>query len=211
MNPGPILIVLPDGCSTPVAIDAGNTGDPPAADGWSDGKRAATGPSDQPWLRKHPAEGVLFWDHQWTLIDRLPSGADPRPDPWRELPDAATPDDRDLLHVIATGMGDDEGRLRHLRTRLWWAGNDPIRATGYGALPPIHIDNLLKLALLLDPAKPCQRLLKAETFRELGFFEEAIRLFQEPGGLDERQRELAKLLTRQCLNQNSRVVRLEDA
>ena len=131
------------------------------------------------WLRKHPDENVLFWTDEWELIDTLEyDGNSGKGLQWIGLVYADVPTEHDYLTALESGTADTEDKICDIRIRLWWVGNDPIRESGVGTLPPHHMENLTRLAPLLSENDPQQRLMKAEVFRELGFFEDARRLLE---------------------------------
>lgn len=110
---------------------------------------------DEPWLRKHPGENVLFWTEKWKLIDNLDYDGDfGKGQQWIDLPYAETPTEQEYLATLESGIADTEEKIRDIQILLWWAGNDPIRESGMGTLPPLHVENLARLALLLSENDP---------------------------------------------------------
>lgn len=180
MTPGPTLIVKPPGCTTPLKIRTLGSGNTSGAVRWTDSKCEAPHLPDQPWLKKHPLEHVLFWSDECERIDSIANfwKPDPKNELWQDLAIAEVPTEQDYFSALDAGMGDTPQKLRYLRTRLWWVGNDPIRQSPVHTLPPPHLDNLARLALVLSDDDPQQRLLKAEVFRELGFFKDALALLE---------------------------------
>jgi hypothetical protein len=72
-----------------------------------------------------------------------------------------------------------------LRTRAWWADNDPFRAEGAAWIPvaerPAAVrENLERLCAIFsqDDTDPQARLLQAEAARELGRFAEALAILE---------------------------------
>lgn len=71
----------------------------------------------------------------------------------------------------------DKAKVRYLRLRAWWFGNDERRESQEKIpLSEDEVSNLQALAELLDEADSSDRLKKAEIMRELGRFEEASHL-----------------------------------
>ena len=127
---------------------------------------------DHSRLRKHPTEGVLFWADECKKIGTIPFDGDSKQaERWKDVPYDEEPTEQDLFSALESGIADTDEKIRYLRIRLWWAGNDPIRESGTGTLTEQHLDNLSRLAMLLAENDPEQRLMKAEVFRELGHFE----------------------------------------
>lgn len=202
MLPGPTLVVIPTACSSPLKITTLASGNTFGAVFWTDGKCEAPMLEDEPWLRKHPDDNRLFWTGEWKKIATLDYDTNFGPGKqWTDLPYAETPTEDDYFEALESGIAGTDEKMRHIRTRLWWAGNDPIRESGMGTLPPPHIRNLASLALLLAEDDPQQRLMKAELFRELGFFDDALRLleWEFPEELHEASAYLAGLAGRKDL------------
>lgn len=199
MQPGPTLVVKPTGCTTPLKVPTMGSGNTFGAVFWTDGKCEAPMLEDEPWLRKHPGENRLFWAGDWELLESLEFDGHFGPGKnWADLPYAETPTEDDYFVALGTGVADSEEKQRYIRTRLWWLGNDPIRMNGVGSLPPRHIDNLSRLALLLSEDDPQQCLMKAEAYREMGFFDDAERLLSGrfPQELADAVREVEQLAMR---------------
>lgn len=131
---------------------------------------------DEPALLKHPVEGVLFWreDAEQIAEVRFQDGSAG----WKRTPKAQHPCEADYRDAIKSGVGGTPERLSYLRMRLWWAGNDAIRAGEKANLSEEHLQNLIAFAPLLSEANPDQRLMKAEFLRELGRFADAEALLK---------------------------------
>ncbi len=205
MLPGPTLIVKAPGCNTPVKISTLASGNTFGAVYWTDGKREAPMLPDQSWLRKHPQEGVLFWAGEWEVVDTIPFDGSEDVGVGRGIPYAEDPSEGDYFTALQSGIADSDEKLRYVRIRLWWAGNDAIREQSLATLTPSHIDNLARLALLWSETDPQQRLMKAEGFRELGFFDDAQKLLglEFPAGLQA----FASFIDSLCRAKDSRVTR----
>ena len=172
MLPGPTLIVKAPGCQSPVKVSTLASGNTFGAVFWTDGKCEAPMLPDESRLRKHPTEGILFWADECEEIGTIPFDCGRnQAERWKDVPYDEEPSEQDLFSALETGIADTDEKIRYLRIRLWWAGNDPIRESGAGTLTESHLDNLSRLAMLLVENDPEQRLMKAEVFRELGHFE----------------------------------------
>src|SRR5690606_35989174 len=97
---------------------------------------------------------------------------------WDHLKFAQEPAEEDYLAALSSGIASSEIKLRYIRTRLWWLGNDPVRAGRAERLPERHLENVAELVSLLDDEEPHQRFTKAEGLRELGRFEECPALLE---------------------------------
>ena len=172
MLPGPTLIVKAPGCHSPVKVSTLASGNTFGAVFWTDGKCDAPMLPDHSRLRKHPTEGILFWADECEEIGTIPFDGDrQQAERWKDVPYDEEPTEQDLFSALESGIADTDDKIRYLRIRLWWTGNDPIRESETGTLTEQHLDNLSRLAMLLAENDPEQRLMKAEVFRELGHFE----------------------------------------
>ncbi len=180
MTPGPILIVKPAGCELPVKLFTLASGNLFGAVSWTDGKQEAPMMPDEPWLRKSPVEGVLFWTDACEQIGEFdPSEGEPEPREWLDLKFAAKPTEEDLFAALSSGLADTEEKRRYLRTRLWWLGNDPVRQRKARRPTPVHLQNLEAMLAMFSETDPGQRLQKAEVLRELSRFGEALPLLDQ--------------------------------
>jgi hypothetical protein len=130
------------------------------------------------WLSDAQVIGEIPWEHstiKWIV--RL-LGAGMRV---RALSEA------EYLEAIAKNAGGAGERDTTLRIYAWWAGNDPSRlprrspgdqAATAPQRSPEAIANLERLLELLDMTEPVGRIMKAEALRELGRFDDAIRLLE---------------------------------
>jgi len=174
MTPGPTFIVKAPGCSKLVKISTISSGNTCGATYWTDGKCEAPMLPDSPWLRVSPAEGILFWSDECEKIAEMhPWKSTSGAAKWDELMFAAEPNEKEYFEALTSGIATTQEKLRYIRMRLWWAGNDPIRRGQTAVLPPVHIENLALLADLLSSSDPNQRLMKADALRELGRFRDA--------------------------------------
>ena len=179
MRPGPTLIMKAPGCKKPVKFSSINSGNTIGATFWTDGKCEAPMWPDEPWLRKSPSEGILFWSDECEEIGQIDFFADEESKPeWEELEFAEEPTEADYLAATSNGIANTEERLRYIRMRLWWSGNDPIRRKEINQLSQEHLQNLSKFASILSEDDTNQKLMKAEVLRELSRFNEALKLLE---------------------------------
>ncbi len=204
MTPDPTLIMKAPGCKRPLKFRMIASGNTFGARYWTDGKREAPMLPDEPWLRKSPSEGVLFWadaceeigqiddyrdaEQQLATILGMPSGVEghgvssavsiKEKAEWKELEFAEEPSEEDYFAALTSGIADTDEKMMYLRMRLWWVGNDAVRRGTLDTLSPRHIENLTVLEDLLSEEDPNQRLMNAEILRELGRFSEALELLR---------------------------------
>ncbi len=186
MIPGPNLLLKTPLTNTLVKIATINSGNTFGARRWTDAKREAPMLPDQPWLRRVPGGEELFWtdaceqageEEVWTRPKRGE----------KEVPFAEAPTAEDYRRAIVTGgVATTPEQERYLRLRLWWLLNDPVRQGAPAAVStPADREILLGLRALLDRSDANDRLLAAETSRELGDFVTAATLLEEafPAGM----------------------------
>jgi hypothetical protein len=186
MTPGPDKILKLPASGSLVRISTILSGNTFGGRFWSDGKREAPMLPDAPWLRRQPLTGEFFWTDECEEIAEVePSSKGSR---YEEVPMAATPDLDQLRDALGRGLAGSPEKERYLRTRLWWAMNDPVRA-GKATAPagPGFEQNLVQLQTLFDLNDPDQRLMAVEMARERGDFASATELFefQFPAGYED--------------------------
>jgi len=166
------------GCKKPVKFSTIASGNTFGATFWTDGKQEAPMLPDKPWLRKSPSEGVLFWSDQCEKIGQIDffRGGEEENEEWRDLEFAEEPSESDYLAALSSGIADTNEKIRYLRMRLWWTGNDGIRRGDSQQLSGSHVHNLEAFSSLLSESDPNQRLMKAEVMRELSRYDEALSL-----------------------------------
>ena len=142
---------------------------------WTDGK------FDTPMLPERSAlqcvEGSLeiFWVSDAEEIQEMPWGASVE-----GVANAAPPGVADYHRALKYGMADTPEREIYIRVRLWWLSNDPVR-TGKGAPETFgRVENLTRIAELLDITEDENRIMLAEIHRELGDFQKAKDLLDHP-------------------------------
>jgi hypothetical protein len=177
------LIMRAPGCKRPVkfttvgsvAISVASV----LATYWTDGKCESRMLPDEPWLRKSLSEGVLFWSDECEKIGQhFDRPGELEREEWRDLDYAVEPSEEDYFEALDADVANSGERMRYLRMRLWWLGNDPIRKDKEKRLSEPHLANLRQLADLLSDDDPNQRLMKAEVLRELSRFDDALHVLK---------------------------------
>ena len=142
---------------------------------WTDGRdERSMDWWESPRLCKSPSEGVLFWSNECETINM------PFPDfasKWPDLEYAKEPTETDYFAALESGIATTKKKAKFIRRHLWWLANNPIRLGTATELSPQHRANLIELIKLLDES-PQERLLKADAFRQLGRFEEALTVLE---------------------------------
>jgi hypothetical protein len=175
MTPGQNVVLKTRKGGSLVKIATITSGNTLGARYWTDGKCEAPMLPENPWLRKHPTTGEMFWSNECEEV----AEEDPWGEEYADVPFAAAPTLPDYQSALAAGLGDSPKKERYLRTHAWWAANDAVRHDGGGA-PDTTADgeNLKALVAMLDLGDPNQRLMAAEAWRELGAFDECLELLR---------------------------------
>jgi hypothetical protein len=181
MLPGPTIIRQCPECGQQIeewTLASGNTF---GERFWTDGKQDAPMLPDQPWLVKCPQCRRLFWLDEAKQIGEVEAFAD-REDEFSSSRAYETPSETDYLTFLQNADLTLE-KEQYVRTRAWWAANDPIREQGPEDTTSIHFSeeqerNLSALYDLLEEEEPGQRLMKAELARERGMFDETLALLK---------------------------------
>ncbi|MEW6323972.1 MAG: hypothetical protein AB1515_01145 [Nitrospirota bacterium] len=183
MKPGPIVIRKCSACAGLIAQATVVSGNTLGARFWTDGKFDAPMLPDQPWLVKCPHCAALLWLNEQEHVEELW----PYDEDFQDALPYTAPLIQDYLGLLQKGVSDTR-RERYLRLRAWWAGNDARRHSGKDApLSDDEIANLRAFAVLLDESDENDRLMKAETMRELGRYEDATALLLTPFSYKQRQ------------------------
>ena len=178
-KPGPDIIRECPKCKTHLEQHTMMSGNTFGARFWTDGKMVAPMLPDRPWLVKCPKCYHVFW-----INDAKKLGTQYRWDKdkkWPKTVQPALPTEEDYLNAVRDDNLSDKKEL-YARRRAWWLANDTIRKNTNATVifSQAQANNLQKLAALLDERDPNQRLMKAELFRELGQFDQCIKLLSSP-------------------------------
>jgi hypothetical protein len=121
--------------------------------------------------------GELFWREDCEEVARIGPGAS-KGGKWEDVEYADAATEGDMMYALAWGLADTSEKEKRLRIDLWHAGNDHIRDGKKQELPQVHLDNLKMLLGLFSEEQPIERLMKAEAFRELGMFNQALKTLE---------------------------------
>lgn len=184
MDIGPIIIRKCQNCGGLIEQETILSGNTFGARYWTDGKMEAPMLPDLPQFVKCPHCGTNLWiEEQEKIAEVLPYSVQ------EEFPESRPykiPDLEDYFQVIKNPKLTC-AKKQYIRIQIWWTGNDLRRENGNRKVPEMsrqEIDNLQHLFLLLDHSNEQHRLMKAEIYRELGQFEEALELLDLPFGKD---------------------------
>jgi hypothetical protein len=165
-------------CKAHVVQEETVSGNTIGATYWTDGKREAKMLPDHPWLAKCPACQGQFWVDESVEVD---TGFDAAKGKQQVL----KPSEKELLGFLA-GPGLSRDKELYVRGSAWRSANDAWRRNPNAtpAFSKDQVQNLKALSDMLDEKELNQRILKAEIARELGEFDECLRLLSQP--FDER-------------------------
>jgi hypothetical protein len=201
MMPGPTLIKKCSACRKLIEEETIMSGNTCGAVFWTDGACHADMLPDQPELVKCPFCKALVWLEELQVVGDKGTnrfeGFVPVKDPSAALDITRPfklPNKNDYFRLLKVKIDSDE-REAYLRLRAWRAGNDKRRRSEHGPLKfkkkigkPLEplsyaeIKNMKELICILDAQDDGERLLKAELFRELGFFAQCLNFLAKPLG-----------------------------
>lgn len=153
------------------------------------------------WLEDAKHLGILhdepestswsWWKRALSRFDETDSAIIKRETAWREIPDdwhfttdVGQPRARELLWALQHGFADTPEREWRLRQKLWWAGNHGDR--GYLLKNPMDGEqvrnNLMSLLNQVDQESDVVKkaLTQAELRRQLGHFDDALAILEQP-------------------------------
>jgi hypothetical protein len=145
---------------------------------YTDGKREAKMLPDHPLLAKCQVCAGLFWVDESVEVD---TGFDAA----KGKQQVIAPSGKEMLEFLS-GPALPANKELYVRVSVWRSANDAWRRNP-NATPAFSKDqeqNLKALSDMLDETEPNQRILKAEIARELGEFDECLRLLSQD--FDER-------------------------
>jgi len=190
MIPGPDKVIECPKCKELARVFTLVSGNTFGARKWTDGKMIAPMLPRPPAVTKCKKCGHYFWTSDAKEIGELPlwgAEAEKIPSKWKAAERVRELSETEYLEAINIGIASTKEQELHLRICAWWAGNDSLRSQGQSpgdqtqTVPTRSLEatiNLEHLLELLDIRNPDQRLMKAEVLRELGRFDDAIRVLE---------------------------------
>jgi hypothetical protein len=198
------LVVQPLGCKTPIKIRTFELEPVFGEIQWTDHQLQPVMLQQGAWLRKHPVENVLFWSDECE--EMMPGGLSIEDvNATTKIPHAVMPSAEDYIFAVHSHLGSTDEKLRYLRLRIWWEGNNPIRRGECDTLTAPFLDNLARLLPFFEGASPQRQLIKAEALRELALFKDALKVLDHEvfGELED----FASFLASLCRAEDPRVAR----
>ena len=166
-------------CKAHVVQEETVSGNTIGATYWTDGKREAKMLPDHPWLAKCPVCSRLFWVDEAVEVD---TGFDAAKGKQQVL----APSEKEMLEFLWPGRACPGIR----NSTCGYGHGEALTMPGAGFrmrrrhFPKTRSRISKALSEMLDETEPNQRILKAEIARELGNFDECLRLLSHP--FDER-------------------------
>jgi len=160
---------------------------------WTDGKFEAHMMPQLPQIVKCTACHEYYWLSQAKEIGSFPwegRTKNPKyPDSWRNAPKIKALSASEYLEALETNVAADENQLRYLRVSAWHAANDQYRdeqcRKGISEDPRLAPsfsaqakENLQKLYTAIVPDNDADVIMKAEAARELGLFDDTLKLLE---------------------------------
>lgn len=160
-----------------------------------------------PWLKRATSRlnkadsAIMKREKDWRDI----------PDSWYFTADVGQPRGRELLWGLKNGVADTPEREWRLRQKLWWIGNH--RHRGYPLRSPMDseqlCENLLSLmsqvSLEVDAEK--RALTQAELLRQLGRFDDALAILDQPMLANN---DASLLIAKRARNKDTKVFKLSE-
>jgi hypothetical protein len=205
MTIGPSNIRECPACEKAVEQPTLGSGNTFGARQWSDGFLHAPMLPEFPSLGRCPHCAALFWVADAKLLGEcwphdIASSA------WPEAKTVEGPTADEFMSAIPLCDGDAQ---KELFVRLRWRSNDRFRK-GEADAPPFsgaERGNLDALAAILGDADPQRIIMRAEIARELGRFDQCLKLLERE--FDEGLTYIVRIVRERTLDLDSRVVELK--
>lgn len=190
MQQGPDHVIACPHCGTKLKIFTLFQQNTTGAVYWTDGKMEAPMMPKPPPITRCEKCKAFFWIVDAELVTEAePSACALAAEQFEAdsgIPRIKHLNREELLEAVELEEWEDDDREFMLRLLAWWAANDPARKGETYKFSERDIDNLNRLSDILDPDLPEHRIIKAEIFRELGKFDDALKLLDAgfDGGVD---------------------------
>jgi len=190
MIPGPDKVIECPKCKELARVFTLVSGNTCGTRRWTDAKVIAPMLPRPPAVTKCKKCGHYFWTSEAKNIGEIPlweDEAEKIPSKWKAAEHVRELSETEYLEAINIGVAGTKEQGLHLRICAWWASNDSLRSQGQNpddqtqTVPVRSLEatmNLEHLLELLNIRNPDQRLMKAEVLRELGRFDDAIRILE---------------------------------
>lgn len=203
---GPDIIRECPKCKTSLVQHTMLSGNTNGAVFWTDGKVDALMFPYMPLLVKCPNCRLVFWIEDAQRLGEKPRGKSKE---WSSVLEPGLPSEDDILRLLSKKSFERNKELYARRT-AWWLVNDMFRENESTQInfSTEQIKNLRALADILDERVPEQRIMKSEIYRELGQFQDAIKMLQYEFKENDYS-ESARFIRKRALLQDSRVCEIK--
>lgn len=177
MLPGPTLIRQCNKCGGEYSERTISSGNTFGADFWSDGFSIAPMLPENHFLVKCPHCKNISWKEADKILKELELH-DPEFEKWYK-PEYLLPEAEDFLYALKDEkINTNSEREIYFRIKFWHFSNRKFRGgkNKDQNFLQIEIDNLMKIIKLLDLEDEGERLIVAEIYRELSYFDESLKL-----------------------------------
>lgn len=209
MLPGPNFIHSCPNCGNLISKGSLMSGNTFGAKMYSDGKRIAPMLPDFPDITKCKKCGEIFW---LSKKNKIGDYDDPEINPeWKYTDNAEFLEIEDYYTALKNGIFSSKNEELAIQRNIWWAYNDRIR-NGQNIFNDKSdernwLNNINELKSLLNPSDINQLIMLAEVHRNLGDFENCIKLIN---GIDDNDLDWIKeLFLKECAKMNRWVFELE--
>jgi hypothetical protein len=174
MIPGPTIIISCPHCGQYAkkrTIISGNTF---GSQLWSDGKKISPMMADFPSLVLCKKCDQFFWVKEAKTVEEV-HGHRELEEKWGNVDYVEFPSFHQYFKALETITAE-----RFIRLKIWWSYNDYFRNGHQSEITPemqkLNTENLIALIKILDETDDNDLLMKAEIFRQLGWFDESKQL-----------------------------------
>ena len=210
MIPGPDYVYKCPKCSTFIKRGSLVSGNTFGASLFSDGKQIAPMLPDFPNLTKCKECDTIFWLSELKRIGTCKKWDDGGKSEWQNANRAEFLDVTDLFRFLEMIIAkNDKEEEKEVRLQIWWAFNDRIRENRkifiHEKDEVLWKQNCMRLIELLDPTDVNQKIMTAELYRNLGEFDECMKLINT---LDSSFGWLVEKFKTACENKNKSLVQI---
>lgn len=209
MIPGPNYVYKCPNCGNLVTKSSLLSGNTFGAKRFSDGKSFATMLPGYPGITKCKKCDTIFWLNELNEIG-IYDWTDDSNSEWVNADKAEFLEIEDYYSAINNGIAENKEEELMIRKQIWWAYNDKSRK-GLEIFNDENdelrwIENVKKLKTLLDQSDINQKIMIAEIHRNLGEFDQCVRIIESIDNDDLNW--LKEKFIHECELKNKRVIAL---
>ncbi len=211
MLPGPKTVYKCPTCGNLLTRGSLLSGNTIGLKSYSDGKKIAPMLPEFPSITKCKKCNTIFWLSKAEIAETFIRNDEDK-SKWDKAEEAEFLDVYDFFEALVLNLHENKNDELWIRLRIWWAFNDRIRH--YNELfindgdEVLWSQNCNTLIELLDINIESQKIIIAELNRNLGNFEECIKLIESLKSSE--MESLYKILKTECEEKNQIVVQLDN-